>query len=89
MSYLLPLGVGEASRGLADGADKGPEHWAGHQSRGVLESVTPVLSFSLAIGVAELASIENRIHPQELEQSWLQRKDPIQEWCRSTGPQEL
>jgi len=54
----VPLGVSEVPCGLADGAHEGPEHRAGHQAAGVLQSVASVLSLSFSVGLAELTQVE-------------------------------
>ena len=53
--------MGEVPRGLADGADEGPEHLACHQAGDVLQLVAPVLGFGFSIGVAELADFSGVI----------------------------
>ena len=50
----VPLGVGVVPGGLADGALVPPQHGAGHQTAGILHSVTHELNLRLAVGKAEL-----------------------------------
>ena len=57
VARAVPLGVGEVPRGLADGADKGPEYRASHWAGDVLQLLAPELGLSFSIRVAELADV--------------------------------